>query len=119
MGVHIDRGAYLLSAVSANAMTGTAVDGRTCANYGFLFYKGTPGNKGESATFQLEASPNNVDYTVVAIYTASGQLTGTAQIAGYLPYVRAKTISCWTATGAGGTATGAVTVFWMPGMLQD
>jgi hypothetical protein len=116
MAVHINRGAYLLSAVSANATSGTALDCRLCANYGLLFYKGTPGNKGESATFKLEASPNGTDWTTVAIYTASGTLTGTAQITGYLPYVRAQTISCWTATGAGGTATGAATVYYAPGM---
>lgn len=116
MPVVIDRGNYLLSAVSANAKSGTALDCRPCANYALLFYKGTPGNKGESATFKLEASPNGADWTTVAIYTASGTLSATAQIAGYLPYVRAQTISVWTATGAGGTATGAVTVFYAPGM---
>jgi len=116
MPVHIDRGAYLLSAVSANARSGATLDCRLCGNYGLLFYKGTPGNKGESATFKLEASPNNIDWTTVGVYTASGTLSATAQISGYLPYVRAQTVSCWTATGAGGTATGAATVYYAPGL---
>jgi hypothetical protein len=116
MPVHLDRATWLLSAVSAKDVSGTALDCRVCANYGFLFYKGTPGNKGESATFNLQGSPDGTHWTTIAKYTATGTLSATAQIAGYLPYVRAVTVEVYTATGAGGTATGAVSVFYAPGM---
>lgn len=116
MGVHIDKGAWLLTSASAANVSGTALDCRANANYAFLFYQGTSGNKGESATFNLQASPNGTLWTTVAKYTATATLSATAQIAGYLPYVRAAVVEVWTATGAGGTATGAVSVFFMPGM---
>lgn len=116
MGVHVYRGGWLLTSASAAGISSEALDCRTNANYGFLFYQGTPSNKGESATFALQASPNGTLWITVARYTATATLTATAQIAGYLPYVRALVENVYTATGAGGTATGAVSVFYAPGM---
>jgi len=108
--------AWLLTSASAEGVSGATMTANFCQNYGLLFYQGTPGNKGESATWNLQASPDGALWTTVATYTATATLSATAQVAGFYPYLRAATVKVYTATGAGGTATGAVSVYYAPGL---
>lgn len=86
---------WLLSAQAANG-TGSARDTRHALNAAYLTYFAS----GNSAIFNLEASHNSTGWMVVATYTATGgNFTGTAQIDGYFPYVRANATSVYSAAG--------------------
>jgi len=116
MAVHNNRAGFLLQSASAEGVSGNTITANY-ANYALLYYQGTPGNKGESATFNLQASPEGSLWTTVGTYTATGTSSATAQIAGLLPYVRAVTVKVYTATAGAGTATGAVSVYYAPGLM--
>ena len=104
----------LLSAISA-VVTGAPLDCRHVGPEAYLWYRqAITGNKGESAVFNVETSHDKTAWMVIATYTATATLTGTAQHVGYFPYVRANVINVWTPTGAGGSATGSVDVHWSP-----
>jgi hypothetical protein len=102
---------FLVSGQSAEGTGGVILPTFNAANYGYLWYQAS----GESAIFNLEASHDSTGWLIVATYTATATLTGTAQIAGMFPYLRANVTELYTATGAGGTATGVLWAHFTPG----
>ena len=104
----------LLSAISA-VITGAALDCRHVGPEAYLWYRqALTGGKGESAVFNVEASHDKTAWMVVSTFTATATLTGSAQYVGYFPYVRGNVVHVYTATGAGGTATGSIDAHWYP-----
>jgi len=97
----------LANAVKSEVTGGVVMDCRACANYAYMVYH-TPA---ASAQFQLQASPDGVGWSTVATYTATST-SGTAQIAAYYPYVRVNVNELYS----GGGATGAVSVYYAPGL---
>jgi len=109
--IHAHRAAFLLSAVSSQ-ITGSAIDTRGCADYGFLWYQAS----GESGIFDVQASHNLTAWHTINTWTATATQTGTAQLVGFYPYMRAQAVKIYTATGAGGTATGVLWAHFTPGI---
>jgi len=107
MTVHVERTGYSISGLSA-AQTGSALDTRACYNYGYLFYKASA----ESGIFNLEGAHDLTAWMVIGTYTATATQTGTAQIAGYFPYVRANLTSVFS----GASKTGIVWVHYAGGI---
>lgn len=100
-----NRATFLLSGVAANS-AGPAYDMRAALSVAYLFYVATA----NSAIFNLEASHDSTGWMVVSTYTATATQSGTAQINGYYPYVRANAVSIFSA--AGGSAQ--LTVHYSP-----
>ena len=70
-------------------------------------------SSGESAVFNFQASHDGSVWGVVETYTATATQTGTANLTGYYPYVRA--VVTWVTTRtAVTTATGTLWVYWSP-----
>lgn len=108
MRVYNHRISALLSATTA-AGPGNALDTRAAANYGYLQHA-VPG---ASAIWQLQASMNGEsDWLNIAVYTAVAA-SGTAQIAGYWPYLRGRASAIYS----GGGNTGALTVVLAMGIV--
>jgi len=101
---------YLLDKISATGIGAVTLDCRETLNHGLLWYQCSA----ESAIFNLEASPNDSAWMVVATYTATATQTGSAQIAGYFPYVRANITYVNAATAAASSATATVWALWAP-----
>jgi hypothetical protein len=101
---------YLSSAQSAEGTGGAILPLRNAANYGYLWYQAS----GTSALFELQASHDSTGWMVVGTYTASGNGTGTAQVAGLYPYLRTNATKVYTATAAA-TATATLWVHFTPG----
>lgn len=101
---------YLAQAQAAEG-TGNrpALDCRATQNYGYLFYKAS----GHSAIFNIEASHDLTAWMVVATYTATATQTGTAQLAGYFPYMRANLVEVYSAAGG----SGVLWAFYAPGLV--
>lgn len=106
--IYSQAAGYLASGQS-NSGTGNQpiADTRNAPNYGYLVYAATT----PSAIFKIQASHDTTGWLDVATYTAT-PTTGTAQQAGYYPYLRAVVN---TALGGGG-ATGSAFVFFAPGV---
>ena len=86
---------WLFSAKAANG-TGSARNTKHTLTVGYLTYWAA----GNSAIFNLEASHNSTGWMVHSTYTATGgSFTGTAQITGYFPYVRANAVGIYSAAG--------------------
>ena len=85
---------WLFSAQAANG-TGSARNTRHALNAAYLTYIASA----NSAIWNLEASHNGSGWMVIATYTATATQTGTAQIQGYFPYVRANAVSVYSAAG--------------------
>lgn len=104
MGVIANPAAFLLSGANASG-AGGAIDCRASWG-GYLHYEAS----GNSAIFDLQASPDQSRWMTFATYTATATQSGTAQHSAYYPYVRAVAHSVYSA--AGGSAN--VWVFWHP-----
>ena len=70
---------------------------------------------GESAIFNFEASHNESVWGIVLRVTASATQTGTAQLTGYFPYVRAN-VTWRNIRTEPTTATANLWVYWSPVM---
>ncbi len=101
--------AYIASAQAAQG-TGnkTPLDCRATMNYGYLWYQAS----GHSAIFNIEASHDLTAWMVVATYTATATQTGTAQLAGFYPYIRANVVEVYSAAGG----SGVLWAFYAPGL---
>lgn len=106
MGVITNPADYLFSAQTASA-AGAALDTRNAKNYAYIVYA----TQGASAIFRLQASHDSTGWMTVATYTGTTS-SGSAQVAGYFPYVRADVHAVYS----GGGATGALSVFYAPGV---
>lgn len=100
---------YLLSAVSAEGAGPTALDCRATMNHAYLFYQAA----GHSGIFTLQGSHDNTAWMNIATYTATATQSGTAQIAGFYPYVRATVNELYSAAGG----TGTLYVHYSPGLV--
>lgn len=105
MTVHTQPAGFLLSGFSAQG-TGSAWDCRHCPDYGYLWYQ----MSGQSGVFTLQASHDLTAWHDVLKLTATATQTGTAQIVGYYPYLRASAGPMYTGTGGALSATAAL---WM------
>jgi len=92
---------WLLSGQTVSG-TGNAIDTRAAANYAYVQYHATA-----SAVVKLQASVEGNNWLDVATYTAS-HVTGTAQLAGYYPYMRAVMNTAYS--------DGTAWLFYAPGM---
>jgi hypothetical protein len=107
---------FLLSAASAQ-ITGVGRDIRHTRNYGYLVYMGSAfggASGGVSARFVIEGSKDNTGWMLDSTYTATATQTGTAQLAKFYPYLRARVLSLYSA--GGGSGTGVVWVHYSPGL---
>jgi hypothetical protein len=112
------RSQYLLSGVTGRN-TGDALDLRAAQAFGQLRYEcGKLGaGTGMSAIFTVQQSIDGERWQDLATYTATGNETGNAQLVGYYPYLRAAVNVSYTATGAQGTGTGILYVYYAAGIL--
>lgn len=97
---------YLLSAQTTSGV-GNMLDTRLAANYALIQHASTT----PSAVIKLQASVDGNEWLDVATYTAT-TTTGTAQIAGYYPYVRGIVNSAFGNAGN----TGSASFFYAPGL---
>lgn len=121
MSMHIltDRAAWLMTGITGQG-TGSALDTRACKDYGLLYWAlGKAGSgTGASAVLTFQASFNSSgEWLNVYQLTATATQTGTAQLVGFFPFVRASAGPLWTASGAAGTGTGVVNMHWSPGLV--
>lgn len=109
MPVHTHREGYLASAIKASA-TGSALDLRAAAPYGYLFYIVT----GQSAIWDLDVSHDQASWVNVLRTTATAGTTAFAQFSGgYYPYLRANV----TDIASGANKTGTVWVYYAAGIV--
>jgi len=113
MTVHTNRAAFLFSAYQAQG-TSTALDTRTNAPYGLLWYQCS----GQSAIFRMQLSHDNASWFTFLTLTATATMTATAQISGtYCPYIRASAGPVYTGTGGATSGTGTLWVHFTPGII--
>lgn len=112
--INWDPNTFLVSGISAQ-VTGAMIDTRAAKNYGYLVYT-CSGTGAESAIFSLQASHNVTGWMTVATYTATATQTGTAQIAGYFPYMRVNISKVYSGTGGADNGKGTLWVHYSPGM---
>lgn len=74
---------------------GAAMDTRAAANYGFLLYA----SYSPSAILILQGSHDSTAWMNVLTVTATPN-TGTAQVAGFFPYVRGAYSTGWSTTAS-------------------
>lgn len=112
-----DRASALFSGQLAQGVS-TAIDARACRDYGFLFASAGKAGAGTGASgiYTLQASPEGNTWLNVEQFTAVPGDVITAQIVGYYPYYRGSAGPCYTATGAAGTATAVMFMFFAPGI---
>ena len=112
-----DRASAFFSAQALQA-TSNAIDARACRNYGYLYASaGKAGSgTGSSALGTLQVSHDSGAWLTVEQFTAVPGDVITAQLVGYYPYYRAVLGPSWTATGATGTATAVMYMFFAPGI---
>lgn len=94
--------AFLISGQTGSGTGGVIADTRAAANYSYVTYMATA-----SAVVKLQASHNGENWMDVATYTAVAT-TGTAQLAGYFPYMRATVNTAYS--------NGTAWLFYAPGM---
>ena len=99
---------YLASSMITEG-AGQTMDCRHALNHGLLTYQAS----GQSAIFEFQESNIDSGWMTVATYTATATQTGTAQLAGFFPYVRCNVTELYTAT-ATTTATAHLWVHWSP-----
>lgn len=97
----------LAAGVSASGVQ-PALDMRSKADYGYLWYQG----RGESAIFTLQASHDMTAWMPVATYTVTASQQATAQISAFYPYLRVAVTNVYS----GGGNTGILDVFYAPGV---
>lgn len=97
MGVITNPASALLSGSHVSGATGGVMDARACRNYGYLYHA----TQAHSAQVTLQASFDRTAWQTVATYTAT-TTPGTAQLAGYFPYLRGVVNVCYS--GGGNTA---------------
>jgi len=105
MATLLNPNAYLASGL-AEEITGSAHDMRHVLNHGYLWFQAS----GHSAIFNFEASHDTTGWLPIATYTATATQTGTAQVAGFFPYVRANVVEVYSAAGGSGN----LWVHWSP-----
>jgi len=93
---------YLISGQTVSGTGGVIADSRAAANYAYITYMA-----GVSAVVKVQASHDAVGWMDVATYTAVAT-TGTAQLAGYFPYVRATVNTAYS--------NGTAYLYYAPGM---
>ncbi len=96
------RGKLHDSALAAPS-TGVAIQNLNAANYALLTHVAV----GDSALFTIDVSPDNDTWIEQGRYTALTTV-GTAQLAGYFPFVRSRLITGYDAATA--------TVWYTPGL---
>ena len=108
MSVRTQYAGYLLSGTGvASGVGGSALDVRFARNYAYLQYA-VPG---ASALVTVQASVDGAGWMDVQMVTAT-TTTGTAQLAGYFPFVRAITNAIYSAGGN----TGYPVIYFAGGM---
>lgn len=89
--------AFLLSGQGTGVSAfGIAMDARGCENYGFLVYN----SYSPSAILILQGSHDSTGWMNVLTVTAV-PATGSAQVAGFFPYVRGAYSTGWSTTASG------------------
>lgn len=96
MSVLNNPAGFLLSGQGTGVSAfGAAVDTRAARNYGYLEYA----SYSPSALLILQASKDGVAWMNALIVTATPS-TGTAQVAGFYPYVRGAYSTGWSVTAS-------------------
>ncbi len=111
MSVFTQHDVYFFSAYQGQ-ITSSAIDTRACKDYGYLWYQVS----GQSAVFTVDASHNLTAWHEVLRRTATATETGTAQLQGYYPYMRAQIAKAYTGTGGATSATATVWLHYTPGV---
>src|SRR3972149_2321556 len=109
--VYTNPAGYLLSAFSAQG-TGSAFDCRAMRDYGYLWYQ----MSGQSGVFAVQASHDLTAWHAIQAFTATATETGTAQLIGHFPYVRASAGPMYTGTGGALSATATLWLPYSPGL---
>lgn len=106
MPVLTDRAAFLLSGQGTGVSAfGTPLDARASRNYGYLEYA----SYSPSAILILQGSKDGTGWMNIQTVTATPS-TGTAQVAGYFPYVRGAYSTGWAATAS-------ANMYYAPGIV--
>jgi hypothetical protein len=101
-----DRAAFLLSGQGTGVSAfGAPVDTRAAKNYGYLEYA----SYSPSALLILQASKDGTGWMNVQTVTATPS-TGTAQVAGFYPYVRGAYATGWSTTAS-------ANLYYAPGIV--
>jgi len=108
MPIYSDPACFLLSGASAGGPGPTAIDGRAVKPYGYLFYQASA----QSGVFSVQASHDRTAWLTVATYTATATQTGTAQLSGHYPYLRATVDALYSGAGK----TGMLWAYYAPGL---
>lgn len=96
---------HLLSARGPAPATGSGVDTRNATNYAYMAYW----SHSPSAILRLEVSHDNTGWMLQQTVTAVPG-TGTAQVAGYFPYVRGVITT-------GYSTSASAYLFYAPGLI--
>lgn len=102
MGIISQPAGFLISGQTGSGTGGVIADTRAAADYAYVTYMA-----GVSAVVKLQASHDGVGWMDVATYTAIAT-TGTAQLAGYYPYMRATVNTAYS--------NGTAYLHYTPGM---
>lgn len=108
MAVVIGAIGFLAEQVAAQGAGATVMDCRRTQNFGYLLYYAS----GHSAIFNLEVAHDGTGWLVASTYTATATETGTAQIAGFYPYLRVNVTKVYSAAGGSGN----LWVHYTPGL---
>jgi len=100
---------YLLRLVSATG-AGESFDCTAARSEGLLGWSCSAA----SAIFSVQVSHDDNTWGTIETYTASATQTGSAQLTGYYPYVRANVLYVNAATAVSGSATATLSVYWAP-----
>lgn len=96
MGVLSELGKFLLSGQGTGVSAfGGVIDARAAKNYGYLEYV----SYSPSAILILQASKDSTGWMNVQTVTAT-PTTGTAQVAGFYPYLRGAYSTGWSTTAS-------------------
>jgi hypothetical protein len=98
---------YLLTGVGTGVSAiGAAMDTRNAMNYGFLQYA----TYSPSAILLLQGSPTPTGGWMTILTITGTPTTGSAQVAGYFPYIRG-------AVSTGYSTTGSAVMYYAPGLV--
>ena len=97
MGVLSDPAKFLLSGqgTGVSAFSTAVIDARAARNYGYLEYA----SYSPSAVLILQGSKDGTGWMNVQTVTAT-PTTGTAQVAGFFPYLRGAYSTGWSTTAS-------------------
>lgn len=96
MGVLSDPAKFLLSGIGTGVSAfGGTIDARAARNYGYLEYA----SYSPSAILILQGSKDGTGWMNVQTVTAT-PTTGTAQVAGFFPYLRGAYSTGWSTTAS-------------------